>query len=130
MKTALASKNIIIGCLFSFGAVSAMAQWIKIEETSLVNTYVNLSNIEKYGTALRSVGVVQEFKNPKNSTLSQLTNYTFDCERKNVLLVNISFYNGHMGAGERTYHWPNIPAEPEPIKPNSVNARIFKILCN
>ena len=63
------------------------------------------------------------------SYLSSVVHDEFDCDKKIIRMLNLSFYSGNMRRGEVVWSNSNIKEKPHSIMVGTYTETVFKLAC-
>jgi hypothetical protein len=63
------------------------------------------------------------------SYLSSVVHDEFDCDKKIIRMLNLSFYSGNMRRGEVVWSNSNIKEKPHSIMVGTTTETVFKLAC-
>jgi hypothetical protein len=112
---------------------NAAAKWTQVGDDvgQDEKIFVNKKSIRKDGP-LVTIWALIDYESPQSiggkDQLSTRSLDEYDCQKKQYRTLNLYWYSGHKGKGKIVYS-ELLPGKMQPIIPNSVVERVWKITC-
>ena len=131
----LVSMNVLAELNKAFESADGFAEWSSVFESVDGNEtiYVDFKSIRKIGNNKVELWYLLEFKKTEQSVdysyLSSVVHDEFDCDKKIIRMLNLSFYSGNMRRGEVVWSNSNIKEKPHSIMVGTTTETVFKLAC-
>ena len=131
----LVSMNVLAELNKAFESADGFAEWYSIFESVDGNEtiYVDFKSIRKIGNNKVELWYLLDFKKTQQSVdysyLSSVVHDEFDCDKKIIRMLNLSFYSGNMRRGEVVWSNSNIKEKPHSIMVGTTTETVFKLAC-
>jgi len=126
-------KRIILFLMVILFSSSAAAEWTLVANNGEqgVEIFVNKESIKKDGN-LVTIWTLIDYESPQSvggkNQLSTKSLDEYDCQNEQYRTLNLYWYSGHKEKGKIVYS-ELVPGKMQPIIPNSVVERVWKITC-
>ncbi|MEO8134487.1 MAG: surface-adhesin E family protein [Betaproteobacteria bacterium] len=113
-----------------FAAAPAVADWVKVLETDIVDQYVDPATIHRDGD-LRKAWRLQNLKSPTpdgQQSLRLLSEY--DCKGGRMRILLGSSYTGPMATGQSLFLGAGVESEWDRVPPDSMGELVLKYVCS
>ena len=126
------NKGIVLGVLLALAGTAALAEWEDVGATDGFTVYVDRSTIRRSGSLVKMWRLL-DYKTIQTSAsggsyLSSKSQREYDCKEELGRNRFTSWYSEKMGDGSLSRSDNNI-GEWEPIPPDTVAERLWKIAC-
>ena len=131
----LVSMNVLAELNKAFESADGFAEWSSVFESVDGNEtiYVDFKSIRKIGNNKVELWYLLDFKKTQQSVdysyLSSVVHDEFDCDKKIIRMLNLSFYSGNMRRGEVVWSNSNIKEKPHSIMVGTTTETVFKLAC-
>ena len=131
----LVSMNVLAELNKAFESADGFAEWSSVFESVDGNEtiYVDFKSIRKIGNNKVELWYLLDFKKTQQSVdysyLSSVVHDEFDCDKKIIRMLNLSFYSGNMRRGEVVWSNSNIKEKPHSIMFGTSTETVFKLAC-
>ena len=131
----LVSMNVLAELNKAFESADGFAEWSSVFESVDGNEtiYVDFKSIRKIGNNKVELWYLLDFKKTQQSVnysyLSSVVHDEFDCDKKIIRMLNLSFYSGNMRRGEVVWSNSNIKEKPHSIMVGTTTETVFKFAC-
>ena len=131
----LVSMNVLAELNKAFESADGFAEWSSVFESVDGNEtiYVDFKSIRKIGNNKVELWYLLDFKKTQQSVnysyLSSVMHDEFDCDKKIIHMLNLSFYSGNMRSGEVVWSNSNIKEKPHSIMVGTSTETVFKLAC-
>ena len=131
----LVSMNVLAELNKAFESADGFAEWSSVFESVDGNEtiYVDFKSIRKIGNNKVKLWYLLDFKKTQQSVdysyLSSVVHDEFDCDKKIIRMLNLSFYIGNMRRGEVVWSNSNIKEKPRSIMVGTSTETVFKLAC-
>ena len=131
----LVSMNVLAELNKAFESADGFAEWSSVFESVDGNEtiYVDFKSIRKIGNNKVELWYLLDFKKTQQSVnysyLSSVVHDEFDCDKKIIRMLNLSFYSGNMRRGEVVWSNSNIKEKPHSIMVGTSTETVFKLAC-
>ena len=131
----LVSMNVLAELNKAFESADGFAEWSSVFESVDGNEtiYVDFKSIRKIGNNKVKLWYLLDFKKTQQSVnysyLSSVVHDEFDCDKKIIRMLNLSFYSGKMRRGEVVWSNSNIKEKPHSIMVGTSTETVFKLAC-
>lgn len=131
----LVSMNVLAELNKAFESADGFAEWSSVFESVDGNEtiYVDFKSIRKIGNNKVELWYLLDFKKTQQSVnysyLSSVVHDEFDCDKKIIRMLNLSFYSGNMRPGEVVWSNSNIKEKPHSIMVGTTTETVFKLAC-
>lgn len=128
-------KNIAMVLLLILVSMNVLAELNKAFESVDGNEtiYVDFKSIRKIGNNKVKLWYLLDFKKTQQSVnysyLSSVVHDEFDCDKKIIRMLNLSFYSGNMRREEVVWSNSNIKEKPHSIMVGTSTETVFKLAC-
>jgi hypothetical protein len=126
-------KRIILSLMVVLFSSSVAAEWtlVRNDGEQDVEIFVNKESIKKDGN-LVTIWTLIDYKSPRSvggkKQLSTKSLDEYDCQNEQYRTLNLYWYSDNKGEGKIVYS-ELVPGRMQPIIPNSVFERVWKITC-
>jgi hypothetical protein len=125
-------KKLPLALMLAIASNGAMADWIAVSKDDNSTFYVDNSSIQMEGDKIKIWGLF-DFKAEqvvgRYRYQSQMTQYEFDCEKKQRRNIYSWFHSMHMGGGDVVYTIDQPDDKWSPIVSGSDAEIVSKIAC-
>lgn len=125
--------KIAIILLTVFISPHALAKWTLLTSDENSNVYYDQKSIKKH-QHLAEIQTLANATNPKvidlATSLSQVRQTQFDCQKKVYHVLSLTVYAGHMGKGEKVMDQQYTKKEWKKIPPKSTWSNALKKACS
>jgi hypothetical protein len=131
----LVSMNVLAELNKAFESADGFAEWSSVFESVDGNEtiYVDFKSIRKIGNNKVKLWYLLDFKKTQQSVnysyLSSVVHDEFDCDKKIIRMLNLSFYSGNMRREEVVWSNSNIKEKPHSIMVGTITETVFKLAC-
>lgn len=131
----LVSMNLLAELNKAFESADGFVEWSSVFESVDGNEtiYVDFKSIRKIGNNKVELWYLLDFKKTQQSVnysyLSSVVHDEFDCDKKIIRMLNLSFYSGNMRRGEVVWSNSNIKEKPHSIMVGTSTETVFKLAC-
>ena len=131
----LVSMNVLAELNKAFESADGFAEWSSVFESVDGNEtiYVDFKSIRKIGNNKVELWYLLDFKKTQQSVnysyLSSVVHDEFDCDKKIIRMLNLSFYSGNMRREEVVWSNSNIKEKPHSIMVGTITETVFKLAC-
>ncbi len=131
----LVSMNVLAELNKAFESADGFAEWSSVFESVDGNEtiYVDFKSIRKIGNNKVELWYLLDFKKTQQSVnysyLSSVMHDEFDCDKKIIHMLNLSFYSANMRSGEVVWSNSNIKEKPQSIMVGTSTETVFKLAC-
>jgi len=131
----LVSMNVLAELNKAFESADGFAEWSSVFESVDGNEtiYVDFKSIRKIGNNKVKLWYLLDFKKTQQSVsysyLSSVVHDEFDCDKKIIRMLNLSFYSGNMRREEVVWSNSNIKEKPHSIMVGTTTETVFKLAC-
>jgi hypothetical protein len=131
----LVSMNVLAELNKAFESADGFAEWSSVFESVDGNEtiYVDFKSIRKIGNNKVKLWYLLDFKKTQQSVnysyLSSVVHDEFDCDKKIIRMLNLSFYSGNMRREEVVWSNSNIKEKPHSIMVGTSTETVFKLAC-
>lgn len=120
-------SKVILMMMLTVVSSSAVAEWIKVDDVSLVTSYFNPDTIHKVGSKAK-LWILYDYKEPLTSEagsyMSMKAQSEYECKKKQLRVIAVSVHSENMAGGKAIFTDSN----PQEWKPFSTATRIDKML--
>ena len=131
----LVSMNVLAELNKAFESPDGFSEWSSVFESVDGNEtiYVDFKSIRKIGNNKVELWYLLDFKKTQQSVnysyLSSVMHDEFDCDKKIIRMLNLSFYSGNMRRGEVVWSNSNIKEKPQSIMVGTSTETVYKLAC-
>jgi hypothetical protein len=131
----LVSMNVLAELNKAFESADGFVEWSSVFESVDGNEtiYVDFKSIRKIGNNKVKLWYLLDFKKTQQSVnysyLSSVVHDEFDCDKKIIRMLNLSFYSGNMRREEVVWSNSNIKEKPHSIMVGTSTETVFKLAC-
>ena len=131
----LVSMNVLAELNKAFESADGFAEWSSVFESVDGNEtiYVDFKSIRKIGNNKVELWYLLDFKKTQQSVnysyLSSVMHDEFDCDKKIIHMLNLSFYSANMRSGEVVWSNSNIKEKPHSIMVGTSTETVLKLAC-
>ena len=131
----LVSMNVLAELNKAFESADGFSEWSSVFDSVDGNEtiYVDFKSIRKIGNNKVELWYLLDFKKTQQSVnysyLSSVMHDEFDCDKKIIHMLNLSFYSGNMRSGEVVWSNSNIKEKPHSIMVGTTTETVFKLAC-
>lgn len=131
----LVSMNVLAELNKAFESADGFVEWSSVFESVDGNEtiYVDFKSIRKIGNNKVELWYLLDFKKTQQSVnysyLSSVVHDEFDCDKKIIRMLNLSFYSGNMRREEVVWSNSNIKEKPHSIMVGTSTETVFKLAC-
>ena len=131
----LVSMNVLAELNKAFESADGFVEWSSVFESVDGNEtiYVDFKSIRKIGNNKVKLWYSLDFKKTQQSVnysyLSSVVHDEFDCDKKIIRMLNLSFYSGNMRREEVVWSNSNIKEKPHSIMVGTSTETVFKLAC-